>query len=627
MCGIIGLFHHAGDALPLSEAQAEAMLDRLAHRGPDGRGRVIEPGLFLGHVRLAVLDVTEASAQPMASSDGRLLLSFNGEIYNFRELRRELEALGHGFRSQGDTEVLLAAWRQWGPACVERLRGMFAFALFDRTERRLHLVRDRLGIKPLFWFSDGCRLTFASEPQAMFGPALPLPEADPLDLDAFFTFNYLAAPRTGLKGVRQLPPGCRLTVDAQGLREDCYWQPALRPERPWSPGLAEEFRALTAQAVTRQMVSDVPVGVFLSGGLDSFLVAASAGRPSALVGSYTLAFSDPVFDESPIAEAYAAALGLPGTQVGFAWDQDQLQATLADMRELLADPSCFPLHQLCRAARRTATVVLSGDGGDELLAGYDTYRVGPLSARLHHLPPQLRQLGLRAAALLPRTGRYAPRMVLERLLLASAEPAPRDHASFRRIFQPHHKQALYHPDFKALLRDADPVEDYAGFARRAKAAGASELGARQQADIQFHLPALLAKVDRMSMAHGLEVRVPLLDEDVVGFAAGLADDAKRQGKRGKRILREAVAPVIPPRALALPKAGFLPPVDAWFRHDAAMRTAFGDLLAWARPNLGWLDWAAVEALWLAHRQARIDAGMVLLSILQFMNWSRQCRPA
>ncbi|MDU0459010.1 MAG: asparagine synthase (glutamine-hydrolyzing) [Geobacteraceae bacterium] len=626
MCGITGIFSF-GDAHKVWPAEELSRNIRaVRHRGPDGEGRHVEPGLFLGHARLAVIDLSTDAGQPMHSADGRFVLTYNGEIYNFRELRHDLERLGHGFRTRSDTEVLLASWQEWGEKALDRLDGMFAFALFDRQERALYLVRDQIGIKPLFYNLRGGDIFFASELLALFGPLNPCPEQDAEDLDRYFTFNYLPAPGTGLQGVCQLEAGCLLRVDAAGLSLKRYWSPAADAAAlHFNPETVGRFSDALNSSVNRQTVADVPLGVFLSGGLDSYSVALAAAAGGHSPEAFTLGFAEAAFDESAAAECYARHLQIRDHLLTFAWDVPVIERTLAAMGELLADASCFPLYQLSSFARQRVTVILAGDGADELLAGYGTYRAGDLTPLIRKIPAPLRRSARSLVRRLPLDDRrYGVRMVAERLL-AAAEAGPlRDHASFRRIFGDDLKQRLYSGDLLDATAATDPVGEYAAVISRASDGG-SYLAACQIADLQFHLPGILAKVDRMSMAHGLEVRVPLLGKEMVSFCLGLGDDAKRTLGQNKRILRAALEGKIPPGALRRPKAGFLPPVDSWFRGDGPMSTVFGDLIVTARGKLTSLRWDQVERYWQEHRGGSVDGGFVLLGITQYINWSLKCR--
>ncbi|MBF0212575.1 MAG: asparagine synthase (glutamine-hydrolyzing) [Magnetococcales bacterium] len=625
MCGIIGIFAHGDPSRIWPTADLDAMIAALGHRGPDGWGKQVEPGLFFGHTRLAVLDLSPAGRQPMISPDQRHLITFNGEIYRFQELRRTLEQRGHRFTTQADTEVLLAAWVEWGEACLDRLNGIFAFAIYDRQERTLFLARDHLGVKPLFYWQDADSIAFASEPLALFGPIIPLPKPHAPDLDTFFTYNYLPAPATGLQNLRQLPPGHLLTISPRSFRLRPYWQLEC-PDSPlpWRADLVEQFQERLQRSVQDQLISDAPLGLFLSGGLDSTAVAVATRKTGHHPTAFTLGFDQPGFDERPAARECAHFLNLEMASRPFVWNELQIQQTLDDMRELLADASCFPMWQLARLARERVTVVLAGDGGDELLAGYDTYKAGAWTPWVRRIPAPLRRAMLALTPLLPADrSRYSPRLVLERLLTAAEAGPERDHASFRRIFPDALKARLYEPEWRDQLHDHDPIGDYIRPMARIPA-GRSGLTARQFADLNHFLPGVLAKVDRMSMAHGLEVRVPLLDRELVEFCFRLPDEAKRFQGQGKRLLREMLAGETPPGHLRRPKAGFLPPVDGWFRAPGPMSRIFQDHLDWARHHAnGWLRWEAVEQVWTEHRQGRLNIGFALLGILQFINWQKQ----
>jgi len=622
----MGIFSYADPQKIWPQDGIVFMLNRIARRGPDDKGIHIEPGLFLGHTRLAVIDLSPSGHQPMFTEDKRFVISYNGEIYNYREIRDELSNVGHRFRSQSDTEVLLKSWQEWGAGCLEKLDGIFAFALYDRNEKTLFLVRDHLGIKPLFYMMYDDQVVFASELMSLFGPLNPCPEVNEEDLDVYFTFNYLPAPRTGLKGVYQLPPGSILTVTGNGGKVRRYWRPSYNTDiEPWSHERIDQFEELLFTAVRRQLVSDAPLGIFLSGGLDSFAVALSAVKAGQHPTAFTLGFSDANFDEVPAASSYAQHLRIPSETSTFSWNETTINETLGFMGELLADPSCFPIYQLSKFSRKRVTVILAGDGGDELLAGYDTYKAGEITPFIRMIPDFLRRAFRGIAGYIPSDNRrYGLRMVMERLIDAAGEGHKRDHASFRRIFSSAMKKRLYTHDFFCATEQGDPIDEYVKLMGEVPAER-SYLTSRQHADLMFHLPSILAKVDRMSMANGLEVRVPLLSKEMVEFCLNLPDDAKRYRGKGKRILRETIAGKAPKGALSRPKAGFLPPVDKWFRETGPLTDVFCELLSKAKTSMDWLNWNEVEKLWSEHRRNHDEVGFVLLGILQFINWSQQCK--
>lgn len=626
MCGITGIFSYVDPHKTWPEEGLGFMIEALKHRGPDGHGSHVEPGFFLGHTRLAIIDLSSAGRQPMFSEDTRYIVSFNGEIYNFREIREELQSLGYRFVSQSDTEVLLSAWQEWGEACLDKLDGIFAFAIIDRSKKELFLVRDHLGIKPLFYMADRGQIFFASELQALFGPLNPYPDVNDEDLDTYFTFNYLPAPRTGLKDVYQLQPGCVIRVNNKGVNLRRYWKPNYKVDlEPWGKDKVDRFEELLFNSVKKQLISDAPLGLFLSGGLDSYVVALSAVSTGQTPTAFTLGFEEANFNEIPDAMIYAKHLNIADEVSMFSWTETDIHETLNVMNELLADASCFPLYQLSSFASKKVSVVLAGDGGDELLAGYDTYRADEVMPYVRMLPDVVKSVVRGVASYLPSDNRrYGWRMVIDRLLNAAEEGVGRDHASLRRIFDNGVKKRLYQGGFMDNLHLSDPVAEYAGLMKEVPA-GRSYLTASQHADIIFHLPSILAKVDRMSMANGLEVRVPLLSKQMVEFCINLPDTAKRHNGKGKRILREAISGKVPSAALKRRKSGFLPPVDKWFRNPGPMINVFGDYLNTARLKLDRLKWNEVERLWSEHRHGKIEAGFILLGILQYINWSLKCR--
>ncbi len=626
MCGIVGIFSYADRLKTWPKDGLDFMLNQITHRGPDDKGMHIEDGLFLGHTRLAVIDLSPTGHQPMMTGDKKYIVSYNGEIYNFRQIRNELEHKNYKFRSQSDTEVLLYAWQEWREACLEKIDGIFAFAIYDRNAKELFLVRDHLGVKPLFYTMHHGQIVFASELMALFGPLNPCPDVEGKDLDTYFTFNYLPSPRTGLKGVSQLSPGCILSVNRHGESLKHYWKPIYKTDiAQRACEQTERFKELLSSSVKTQLVSDAPLGLFLSGGLDSYSVALSSVETGHHPETFTLGFDDKNFSEVAAAEQYSEYLGITNESTMFVWNENEIYSTLGAMSELLADASCFPLYQLSRCARKRVTVALAGDGGDELLAGYDTYKAGEITPFIRMLPDVFKRSLRGIARWFPSDNRrYGLRMVVDRLLDAADEGYGRDHASFRRIFSPAIKKRLYTPDFYKATAQLDPLGEYASLLKEVPA-DRSYLTARQHADLIFHLPSILAKVDRMSMANSLEVRVPLLSRQMIEFCINLPDNAKRSRGKGKHILREAISGKIPRGSLSRPKAGFLPPVDKWFRVAGPMNRVFDDHLYRAKSSIDWLNWKEVEKIWEEHRKGKIEAGFILLGILQFINWSQQCK--
>jgi len=563
MCGIVGYFDYTQRGWSVPVDAFDVMIDAMAHRGPDGRGRLQRLGVGLGHRRLAIIDVDERAAQPMASPDEKVHLTYNGEIYNFPELRRQLEGLGHVFRTTSDTEVLLHAYLEWDLACVDRLSGIFAFGIYDARKNRLWLVRDHLGVKPLFYADVKGALLFASDVR----PILLVPEfddeADLEGVDAYFTFSYVPAPLTGYRHIRQLPPGHQMVVEDGRVRIEPYW--SLPLEAPKLRGsvdaLVDQFDARLKAVVKQQMVSDVPLGGFLSSGTDSFAIirAMEAANPGQ-TRAFSVGFTDPRFDELPGSLQAAEALGVTLASETMTLDYSALcDRVRPHTREPFADSSSLPTYLLCQMARRQVTVALSGDGADETLGGYATHDAAAAAARYRHWPRWVRQGIVRPLTkLLPEVGgKYSLREKAGRFVAGAEQGRWRDHASWRVVFTRELKRRAYTEEFWDAARNFDPLGRYAEPMRRAERAGCGELDCLLYADQTFYLPSdMLVKVDRMSMAHSLEVRVPFLDKDLVEFCWRLPVELKRDNGLGKIVLRRAIADPYPDELARRPKSGF-----------------------------------------------------------------------
>ncbi|MCC7426605.1 MAG: asparagine synthase (glutamine-hydrolyzing) [Alphaproteobacteria bacterium] len=607
MCGIAGW---AGGADP---AIAARMLRRLAHRGPDGEGSWQDEaaGLWLGQRRLAIIDLSEAGAQPMLSASGRYAITYNGEIYNHPELRAGLAARGARFRGTSDTETLLALIEEAGlAAAVPRLNGMFAFALWDRQERRLSLVRDRVGIKPLAYCEgpDG-QIAFASEITAL--ACLPWFDAtlDPAAVADYFRYLATPAPASIFRAVRKLPPGAILHWQDGRSEITRYWsvagaiaEAAADPLPDDLPRAAEALAALLADAVRAQLISDVPIGAFLSGGIDSALVVAMM-RKAGAVRSFTIGFPDPRHDESGPAEAVAAALGTAHQTIRM--DETEamrlVPALGAMFDEPFADASSLPVALLCRAARAHVTVALAGDGGDELFGGYPRYfhgarvqrlrrRLGPAGSRIaaRALRAVPHGLGDRLAPLLPGGGGSAGAGARLARLADYLDAAPSD--TYREAIAAWRVPPLLDPAWRAAETGAVDLAPFAGL---------SWAGSMMALDQAAHLPDdLLTKTDRASMAVGLEVRVPLLDHRVLGFAWRLPERLKLGGASiaGKQVLRTVLARHLPRELFERSKMGFGAPLGRWL--GGPLRDWAEAVLAPARlAGDGVLDVGAVREAW------------------------------
>lgn len=571
MCGIVGIYHYGSTlAEPLSVETGLRMTDSLAHRGPDDGGLLVTDRLLLGHRRLSIIDLSEAGHQPMSDDSGRYWIAFNGEIYNFRELRRELESAGHSFRSHTDTEVILRGYIEWGRDVAPRLNGMFAIAIWDQLDQLLWLVRDPVGIKPLFYRNDGSRLWFASEIKGILADDEIERRPDPVGLDQFLTFGYTPAPRTGFAGIQQLMPGESLTGHrGRVVRET--WSEWPYPRSPQSATFAECVERLETAldaAVKRQMMSDVPLGALLSGGLDSSAVVRAMRRSGVNeIDTFTISFSDKSFDEAPWAKRVAQRYQTRH-HVEQAADEvvGILRTVVAHAEEPFADNSMLPFYMLCEVTRRHVTVALSGDGADELLAGYMTYRANEWAPTYRKLPGFVRQGIIEPlVARMPASRRkYGAASLARRFVAAAALPYPQSHCSWRRIVPAALRETLYTTEYRRQL-GADPLHTYADALHDAPE-WLSPLEQQLHLDLRFHLPNdMLVKVDRMSMAHSLEVRVPFLDLEVVAACLAMPPACRYRRGQGKRPLRAMLEKDLDADLVQRKKGGFLSPIETWLQ--------------------------------------------------------------
>lgn len=639
MCGIAGLFDLArtGPADDFA-TMAHRMADALAHRGPDGRDAWgdADAGVGLGHRRLAIIDLTATGAQPMHSADGHHVIVYNGEVYNFRELRSELEARGHSFRGTSDTEVMLAAFAEWGlEKAVQRFVGMFAFALFDRQARTLHLVRDRLGIKPLYWgLADG-RLLFGSEMRALMAHPAFRAEIDREAVAAFLRYSYVPTPATIFRGVQKLRPGCILSVSSGGEPTiKPYWRLrdiiAIAPKFSLSvDDAAAALDGLLRDAVRGRMIADVPIGAFLSGGTDSAtvvaLMQACTDRP---VRTFTIDFREAAYSEAPYARDIAGRLGTDHTEISL--DADAALALVTNVAdwfdEPFADSSQLPTYLVSRMTRQHVAVALSGDGGDELFGGYPKYdMLEGAWRRIGQLPFGLRALAGRCLASVP-----------ERTLTAAAAIAL-DPGRAERVGEKNRRFAAAiaaetGDDAAAALNivgidQTDLVTGATGslLLERMPALNASlpDLASRMQAeDMVNYLPDdILTKIDRCSMAVSLEARVPILDHRVVEFVWSLPR-AIRRGREPKALLKAVLARYLPLALVDRPKRGFSVPLGQWL--SGPLRGWADDLLSPAKlANEGLLNAGAVQTLWQRHLSRREQNATALWNILMLRAWSER----
>lgn len=615
MCGFAGIVR--AENAPVDEALLRRMTRAIAHRGPDGEAFHVEPGVGLGFRRLSIIDLSAAGMQPMSNEDGSIWSTFNGEIYNFMELRRRLESAGHQFRSKSDSEVLVHLYEEKGTEMVHDLRGMFAFALWDRRNRVLVLARDRLGIKPLFIRQTEREIRFGSEIKAILADPLVSREVDPSSLDAFLAQNYVAAPATLLREVRQLEPG-EIAVFQEGeLKRRIYWdlrfaQKDALSASEWTDRIEGKLR----EVVRAHLVSDVPIGALLSGGLDSTtLVAMVAQEHAGATKTFTADFSEATYGEGSIARRSAELLGASNEQVLFgAPSIELLQKIVHHAEEPSADLSMPAFYAVCGLARKHVKVAVSGEGADEVFAGYETYSASMLARRYGKLPSGVRGIVRRAIELLPDSDAKIPlSQKLKRFVRGVEAPGEGAHLAWRRIFD--------HGLRREVLNDEWPVTDAHGLRAFEQATSNDPLERMLYVDLRYYMPSLLlVKADRMSMAHGLEIRVPYLDHELVELAATLPAGLKLKGFQRKWILHKLATRILP-RSIGLPKGkkGFNLPMGSWIR--GALREPLGDLLSTSRlRRMGLLKPAAVERILTEHLRRERDRTFELYSLLVLSLW-------
>ncbi len=615
MCGFAGIVRAGG--APVDEVLLRRMTRAIAHRGPDGESFHVEPGVGLGFRRLSIIDLSAIAMQPMSNEDGTVWVAFNGEIYNFIELRRRLEASGHQFRSKTDSEVLVHLYEEKGPAMVEDLRGMFAFAIWDRRERRLFLARDRIGIKPLFIHEGERELRFGSEIKAILADPKISRDIDVSSLDAFLAQNYVAAPATLLRDVRQLEPG-ELAVFHEGeTKRRTYWDLRFRRGRDISGAeWVDRVESKLREVVRGHLIADVPVGALLSGGVDSTtLVALVAQEHASETKTFTADFAEATYGEGAIARRSASALRASNEQVVFgAPSVDLLRKIVRHAEEPSADLSMPAFYSVCELARKRVTVAVSGEGADEVFAGYETYPASMLARRYAKLPFAARRLVRRAVEMLPDSEDKIPlSQKLKRFVRGVEAPGETAHLAWRQICDADLR--------RALMTDTNLVSDTHGAHAFDRATTSDPLERLLYVDLRYYMPSLLlVKADRMSMAHGLEVRVPYLDHELVELAAEIPPDLKLRGFQRKWVLRQLAARVLPSGIeIQKGKKGFNLPMSSWLR--GPLREALIDLLSPTRiRRIGFLKPSVTDRLVSEHLRRERDRSFELYSLLVLSLW-------
>jgi len=613
MCGIAGIIRWNG--APVAEAELRAMCGAMTHRGPDDEGLYVNGGVGLGMRRLSIIDL-DGGHQPVSNEDGTVWVVFNGEIYNYRALRRDLERRGHVFRTASDTETIVHLYEDYGADFVDRLRGMFAIAIWDARRRQVMLVRDRLGIKPLYYAELDGELLFASE----LKPILQLgrvPRA--LDWEAvrhLFTFLVTPPAQSIVQGVKKLEPARVATArDGSSLRIQRYWDVEFEPARNASEGeLVERLRALLDESVALHQVSDVPVGAFLSGGIDSSAVVAMMSRLTAQpVKTFSVGFADAGFSELAPARQVASLLGTEHHELVLEPDVVPLVEDLAwFLDEPFGDTSAIATYMVSKLAAEHVKVVLTGDGGDEIFAGYDKYVVEERERAYDLMPASLRRAAGVVGAVMPEgmTGR--------RFLRHLALDGPRRYLDAQSIVRPYELETLFTPEATARMARYDPWEEPMAHI----GAAADWMSGVQYGDLQTYLPLdVLTKVDRMTMAHSIEARPPLLDHRLVEFAATVPPSLRYREGTTKYLFKQALRGVLPDAIIDRRKQGFAVPLARWFRGPLS-GYARDVLLSQSSRTRGVLNPAAVERQLQLHQGGR-DLDLQLWTMLSFELWCRR----
>jgi len=625
MCGIYGFIAHKGQVN--AEILARMGL-ALAHRGPDDGDEKIEisdaAGVALGHKRLSIIDLSAAGRQPMANEDESIWLTLNGEIYNYQELRKELEYKGHQFRSHSDSEVVVHLYEESGAKCLEKLKGMFAFALWDGKNKSLLLARDRVGKKPLHYCLTRDGLIFASEIKSLLQHPWVSRDLDLRALSKYLSYEYVPAPDTIFRSIKKLEPGHYLTYRDRESRVSRYWDIPLQDIQAKDRSeedCAEELREFLDRSVRRRLVADVPVGLFVSGGLDSGIVAAVAAKAKSELDCFSIGFDERSFDESAYSKKVAASLGIRHhLKIFTAPDMLQLMQQLPRfLDEPLADPSIFPLYLLSRFAAGHLKVVLSGDGGDELFAGYQTFQADKLMRYYGALPGFVKNSIRTISQHLPVSHDYlSADYKVKQFLKADGVPPEIRFFLWRGAFSPADQDALLAPDIRAELGQFDRYEDIARYI--------DESGLQSSVERLLYLCMKLylqdnnlVTVDRASMANGLEVRCPLLDQDLVEFVSRLPTSYKLNGFRAKSLLKKAATGLLPQNIIHRQKKGFGIPLAKWLGMD--LKDFMLDLLSESRiKRQGIFDYAYIKRL-IDEQFAKIkDHREPLWTLIVFQNW-------
>ena len=568
MCGVCGIAD-LNNSPPITVDKLIAMCKTIEHRGPDGTRTMIRDSIAFGHTRLSVID-KETGWQPIANEDGSMFVILNGEIYNFRELRKELIKLGHKFKTTSDTEVVIHLYEEEGNDFVKRLNGMFALAIWDEPKRRLILARDRVGKKPLFYASNGRKLLFASEAKTLVQTGYVAPNVDPIALTSYLTYGYVPDPLSIFNGISKLPPAHILIYDDSGLRTQRYWELNTTIDRSiTAKEAATETRRLTDIAVSSRLISDVPLGFFLSGGLDSsIVVAAAAQMTKSKLKTFSIGFEEKSYSELKFANIISQRFGTDHEEFTVTPDLiGDLESIVRFADEPFADSSMIPMYYLSRQTRQHVTVALTGDGGDEAFGGYDRYIGLKIATKYHKLPSLVRRhlISPITKMIMESPGKKNNLRRIKRLTYPPTESAGQWYMGWMQQIRSETHANAFTPDFVSAISLKGGWKDHMSAAFE-KFGSSHTVRSAQWADSITYLPGdLMVKADRMSMAHGLEVRSPFLDHNLLDFASTIPDEHSISGTSGKQILKWAYSDLIPNQISRRPKAGFTVPVGEWIK--------------------------------------------------------------
>jgi asparagine synthase (glutamine-hydrolysing) len=615
MCGIVGFNWH-------DERLIESATAILAHRGPDAGDIYLDDHVSLGHRRLSIIDLSEHGRQPMCNEDGSVWVTYNGEIYNFAELRNVLEAKGHTFKSRTDTEVIVHAYEEYGAECVKRFNGMFAFALWDKNKRELFLVRDRLGVKPLYYYFKDRKLIFASEIKAILQIPEVEREVNPQALYQYVGYEFVPAPETIFRHIHKLPPGHCLRYKNGNVELRQYWDVQFQTADHPPHYYEEKMRDLLAESVRKRLISDVPLGVFLSGGLDSSAVVALMSRCGVEpIQTFSLGYADPSFSELNYARTIAKEFKTQHRELIIdPITPELIEEAVWHLDEPMTDLSTIPFYLICQKAREHVTVCLSGEGGDEVLVGYDRFKASKANGYYEMFPEWIRCgiVGPLVNAMPDQAQKKGPVNILKRFIQGGLLPEEGGHMRWQYFGVPGNGQELFAKD---LLSEIS-TDSFAPIGSHlARCNSKNRLDREIYVDLKFTMPdSVLMKVDKMSMAHGLEVRVPFLDYQFVEFCATIPGDLKLKGFTTKAIFRTGMEGILPEEILWRGKQGYSLPIKNWLRQE--LRDYMTELLTSSPLMKEAFNVGHIQRLMLEHQEYRANHNHILWALINLALWHR-----